>query len=54
VRDGIFQGVEGLVTELRHQCKVVIALAATRQYFSLELNLDEVEVLGNTAGINPA
>ncbi|MGA2877290.1 MAG: transcription termination/antitermination NusG family protein [Nitrososphaerales archaeon] len=45
VRGGVFAGAEGVVTELRHQCKVVIALAAVRQYFSLEVGLDALEVL---------
>lgn len=45
VRNGIFEGVEGVVTDLRQKCKVVIALAAVRQYFSLELDLKEVEIL---------
>jgi len=42
---GVFEGVEGVVTELRHQCKVIMALAATRQCFSLEVGLDDIEVL---------
>ena len=45
VHRGVFAGVEGVVTELRHQCKVIIALAATRQCFSLEMDLDDIEVL---------
>ena len=45
VHRGVFAGVEGFVTELRHQCKVIIALAATRQCFSLEMDLDDIEVL---------
>jgi transcription antitermination factor NusG len=45
VHRGVFAGVEGIVTELRHQCKVIIALAATRQCFSLEMDLDDIEVL---------
>ncbi len=44
VMNGIFQGVEGLVTELRHQCKVVITLSGVRQCFSLEVSLEELEV----------
>jgi transcription antitermination factor NusG len=42
---GIFAGVTGIVTELRQQCKVVIGLAPIQQCFSLELSIDEVEVL---------
>lgn len=45
VRDGVFAGVEGVVTELRKQCRVIITLAATRQCFSLELGSDELTVL---------
>ncbi len=48
VNRGVFEGVEGIVTELRQQCKVVIALAATRQCFSLEMELDDIEVLRKT------
>jgi transcription antitermination factor NusG len=48
VSRGVFAGVEGIVTELRHQCKVIIALAATRQCFSLEVELDDIEVLRKT------
>lgn len=47
VLSGIFEGVEGVVTELRQQCKVVIALAVVRQCFSLELEFGDVEVLKN-------
>ncbi len=45
VRDGVFEGIEGLVTEFRHQCKVIIGLEAVRQCFSLEVEVDDLEVL---------
>jgi len=45
IRAGIFEGVEGVVTEFRQQCKVVIALAAVQQCFSLEVELGDIEVL---------
>jgi transcription antitermination factor NusG len=45
VRDGVFAGVEGVVKELRKQCKVIITLAAVRQCFSLEAELADLEVL---------
>lgn len=45
IRDGVFEGVEGTVTELRQQCKVVITLAAVRQCFSLEAEIEQLEVL---------
>ena len=45
IRAGIFGGVEGVVTELRQQCKVIIALSAVRQCFSLEVELADIEVL---------
>ena len=45
VRDGVFAGVEGLVTELRRQCRVIITLAAVRQCFSLEASIDKLDIL---------
>jgi len=45
VRDGVFTGVEGVVSEFRHQCRVIIALAAVHQCFSLEVEVDDLEVL---------
>ena len=45
ILDGVFAGVEGVVSELRQQCRVVITLAAVRQCFSLEANIDELKVL---------
>lgn len=45
VRHGVFEGVEGVVTEFRHRCKVVIALAAVQQCFSLEADLGDIDVL---------
>lgn len=48
IREGVFAGVEGVVSELRKQCKVVITLAAVRQCFSLEADIDELQVLKPT------
>jgi transcription antitermination factor NusG len=45
VRDGIFAGAEGTVTEFRHQCRVIISLVAVRQCFSLELELNDLVIL---------
>ncbi len=45
IRAGIFEGVEGVVTELRQQCKVIIALAAVQQCFSLQVELSDIEVM---------
>lgn len=45
IRRGIFQGVEGIVTEFRQQCKVVIALAALRQSFSTVVDITDIEAL---------
>jgi transcription antitermination factor NusG len=49
IRAGIFEGVEGVVTELRQQCKVIIALSAVRQCFSLEVELADIEILKKSA-----
>jgi transcription antitermination factor NusG len=48
VRDGVFAGVEGVVMELRKQCKVVITLAAVRQCYSLQVGIDELLVLNKS------
>ena len=45
VRCGVFEGTLGTVTEFRHRCKVIIALAAVKQSFSLEIDLEDIEVL---------
>jgi transcription antitermination factor NusG len=45
VRDGVFGGIEGMVTELRHRCHVIIALSAANQCFSLEVDQNELEIL---------
>lgn len=45
---GVFQDVEGVVTELRRDCNVVIALSAVQQYFSLQVDLRDIEVLSMT------
>jgi transcriptional antiterminator NusG len=52
VRDGVFAGVEGVVADLRKQCRVIVTLAAVRQCFSLELGIDELAVL-NTPVAGP-
>lgn len=54
IRGGIFEGMEGLVTEFRQQCKVVIALAAVQQCFSLEVELRDIEVMKKgVASVDP-
>jgi transcription antitermination factor NusG len=42
---GVFTGVEGVVLEMRKQCRVVLSLAAVRQSFSLEIGIDELLIL---------
>ena len=46
VRSGVFESVEGIVTELRNRCRVVIALSVAKQCFSLEMDLKDLEILG--------
>ena len=50
--DGIFEGVEGIVTELRQQCRVVLALSAVEQCFSLEARIEELEVVESAACVH--
>ena len=45
VCEGVFAGVEGYVTELRKQCRVIVTLAAVRQCYSLEIGIDDLIVL---------
>ena len=45
VRDGVFAGVEGVVREMRRQCRVIITLAAVHLSFSLDVELGDLEVL---------
>jgi transcription antitermination factor NusG len=45
VVEGPFQGIEGIVTDLRQSCKVILLLSATRQCFSLEIDVANIEVL---------
>jgi transcription antitermination factor NusG len=57
VRNGVFAGVQGVVTELRHQFKVVLTLSAVSQCFSVELELDDLEVMNEPmpkTGLSPA
>lgn len=45
VRRGLFEGQEGIVESLRQHCTLVLALAAVRRSFSMQVALDDVEVL---------
>jgi transcription antitermination factor NusG len=47
VRSGVFEGVEGVVTEFRHRCRVIITLSAVKQCFCVEVELGDVEALRN-------
>ena len=46
---GAFEGSEGVVSDFRRQCRVVMALSATKQRFSLEVGLEDIEVLSKPA-----
>ena len=45
VRSGALEGVNGVVRELRHNCEVILSLAATHQQFLLKTTLDNIAVL---------
>jgi transcription antitermination factor NusG len=56
VRDGVFAGAEGVVREMRRQCRVIITLAAVHLSFSLDVELGDLEVLKTPvakAGLKP-
>jgi transcription antitermination factor NusG len=46
--NGIFAGTEGIVTDLRRKCTVIIALSAAGQCFSLEADISDIEVVSKT------
>ena len=50
VNGGVFDGVNGVVSELRRQCSVIIEVAAIRQCFSLEVEIDQVEPVATIPG----
>jgi hypothetical protein len=43
ISSGIFEGREGVVTDLRQSCKVVLALSGVEERFSLEMQLQDIE-----------
>jgi transcriptional antiterminator RfaH len=45
VRNGVFEGAEGLVTEIRGQCKVILTVKAIHQCFSLCVESSDLEVV---------
>ena len=45
VRNGIFEGVEGVVAEFAHRCKVILSLDGLNQCYSLEVDLGNVDVI---------
>ena len=47
VRRGVFQGAEGVVAAIRQRCKVIMTLSAVHQCFSLEIDRNDVEVVGD-------
>ena len=47
VTSGIFAGVDGVITELRRHCRVVIAVSAIGRCYSLEIRLEDLEVLSS-------
>ena len=49
VCNGVFEGSEGLVTELRGQCKVILTVRAINQCFSLCVESSDLEVVNEKA-----
>ena len=50
---GVFEGVTGIVTELRRRCNIVVRLSAVEQCFSLELAGEELEVIHTPVSQTP-
>ena len=51
LKTGIFADVEGRVTEIRQNCRVVLALSGVDQCFSMETRMEDLEIIGETAAI---
>jgi transcription antitermination factor NusG len=49
MKTGIFSGVEGTVTEIRQNCRVVLALSGVDQCFSLEALIHDIEIMNEAA-----
>jgi transcriptional antiterminator RfaH len=47
VRNGVFEGSQGLVAEFRGQCKVILTVKAIHQCFSLCVESSDLEVLND-------
>jgi transcription antitermination factor NusG len=45
VCDGVFAGAQGVVKELRHPCRVVLSVTGVQQFFSLEVQMDDLEIV---------
>jgi transcriptional antiterminator RfaH len=45
VRTGVFEGAEGVVSEIRQRCKVVLTLSTVNRSFSLEVDRNDIEIL---------
>ncbi len=45
VLHGAFAGVEGIVVDMRKQCRVVLKLSAVKQCFSLEVDISDLAVI---------
>jgi transcription antitermination factor NusG len=59
VSNGVFAGTEGMVTELRGNCRVIISMSAVNQDYSLETDSKDIEILDNkivhaASGSSPA
>jgi transcription antitermination factor NusG len=49
VSNGVFAGTEGMVIELRSNCKVIISMSAVNQCYSLETDIGNLQILGTKA-----
>lgn len=52
LRKGVFAGVDGIVTEIRRMCNVVISLSNSLQSFSVESDVDSIDVLEEIESID--
>ena len=45
VCNGIFAGAQGKVKEFRNQCRVILSVTSVQQFFSLEVQMNDLELL---------
>jgi transcription antitermination factor NusG len=54
VKDGVFEGLQGIVVRYNNSCKVVVSIGLIHQSAALEIDADSLEQILPTANPRPA